>query len=42
VVTYQCGNEGVQVSVREGLQARVGYLTPILDTLNLNSKQPHQ
>ncbi|EUA08067.1 hypothetical protein I546_4774 [Mycobacterium kansasii 732] len=35
-------NEGVQVSVHEGLQARVGNPTPILDTLIYNSQPPHQ
>jgi hypothetical protein len=32
----QCGCEGVQVSVRFGLQCQVGLATLILDTLDLN------
>jgi hypothetical protein len=38
----QCGGEGVQISVHEGLPARVGYPTPILDILALKSHPPHQ
>ena len=38
----QCGCEGVQVGVHFGLQRQVGLATPILDTLTLNSRQPHQ
>jgi hypothetical protein len=38
----KCGGEGVQIGVHEGLQARVGYPTPILGILALKSHAPHQ